>query len=50
MVACERGHADVVKLLLAVPGVNVNAAQVSCVSGNHLQALISHHDVPLLRA
>ena len=34
MVACERGHTDIVTLLVAVPGVNVNVANVSCVSGD----------------
>jgi hypothetical protein len=42
MVACERGHADIVTLLVAVPGVDVNAAKVSCVSGKRLHAVISH--------
>ncbi len=35
MVACESwrldGHTDIVTLLLAVPGLDVNAANVSCV-------------------
>ena len=48
MEACKKRLMDVVTLLLAVPGVDVNAAQVSCVSGNHLHALISHCHVPLL--
>jgi hypothetical protein len=33
MEACKRGVKDIVALLLAVPGVDVHAAQVSCVSG-----------------
>ena len=33
MAACERGDMDIVTLLLAAPGVDVNAAYVSCVSG-----------------
>jgi len=34
LVACKEGATDIVKLLLAVPGVNVNVAHVSCVSGD----------------
>jgi ankyrin repeat protein len=34
MVACWKGYTNIVKLLLAVPGVDVNAANVSRVSGN----------------
>jgi hypothetical protein len=33
MVACEEGHTDIVTLLLAVPGVDVNAANVSLCVG-----------------
>ncbi len=40
--ACSNGHTDIVTRLLAVPGVNVNAAKVSCVSGKRLHAVISH--------
>ncbi len=36
MEACEKGHTDIVKLLLEVPGVDVHAAQVSCVLGKRL--------------
>jgi hypothetical protein len=43
--ACSNGHTDIVKLLLAVPGVDVNAAKVSCVSGTCLHAVISHRPV-----
>jgi hypothetical protein len=50
MVACSRGHADIVTLLLAVPGVDVNAAKVSCVSGERLHAVISHRHVRSQRA
>ena len=42
MEACEKGHTDIVKLLLAVPGVDVNASDVSCVSGKRLDGVISH--------
>jgi hypothetical protein len=42
MVACSKGATDIVALLLAVPGVDVNAAKVSCVSGKRLHAVISH--------
>jgi hypothetical protein len=49
MEACERGATDIVKLLLAVPGVDVNVADVSCVSGTRLHAVISHHHVRWLR-
>ncbi len=38
MLACERGHTDIVELLLAVPGVNINAGKVSCVSRKRLRA------------
>jgi hypothetical protein len=34
MVACKWGHTDIVELLLAVPGVDVDVADVSCVSGD----------------
>ena len=50
MEACERGVTDIVKLLLAVPGVDVNVADVSCVSGRLLYAVISHHPLRSLRA
>jgi hypothetical protein len=42
MCACKSGHTGIVKLLLAAPGLNVNAAKVSCVSWMHLHAVISH--------
>jgi hypothetical protein len=42
MVACESGHTGIVELLLAVPGLDINAAMVSCVSGKHVHAVISH--------
>jgi ankyrin repeat protein len=42
MLACERGHTDIVTLLLAAPSLNVNAAKVSCVSWKHVLAVISH--------
>jgi hypothetical protein len=42
MVACKKGDMDIMTLLLAVPGVNVNVADVSCVSGKRLHAVISH--------
>jgi hypothetical protein len=45
MVACKKGHTDIAKLLLAVPGVEVDLADVSCVSGRRLHAVISHCDV-----
>ncbi len=50
--ACARGATDIVHLLLAVPGLNVNAAMVSCVSGRHLHAMITARQSPsrLLRA
>ncbi len=38
MVACRNGHRDIVKLLLAVPGVDVHVAEVSCVSRRRLHA------------
>jgi hypothetical protein len=50
MVACKEGHTDIVKLLLAVPGVDVNVDDVSSVSGKRLHAVISHCHVRLLRA
>ncbi len=50
MVACSKGHTDVVKLLLAVPSVNVNAAKVSSVSGKRLRAVISHRHARSLHA
>ncbi len=50
MVVCKKGHADIVTLLLAVPGVDVNAANVSCVSGKRPHAMISHRHVRSLRA
>ncbi len=33
MAACGEGYTNIVELLLAVPGVDFNAADVSCVSG-----------------
>jgi hypothetical protein len=42
MVACESGHTGIVELLLAAPGLTVDAAMVSCVSGKHAHAVISH--------
>ncbi len=42
MVACSKGHTDIVEHLLAVPGLNVNAANVSCVSCIHVHPMISH--------
>ncbi len=45
MVASRKRHTAIVKLLLAVPGLNVNAAKVSCVSGKHPHAAISHRYV-----
>ncbi len=42
MFACSSGHTDIVELLLAAPGVDVNAAYVSCVSGMHVHAASSH--------
>jgi ankyrin repeat protein len=50
MAACSSGHMDIVELLLAVPGVDVHAAQVSCVSGKRLHDGISHRHVRSLRA
>ncbi len=41
-VACAWGAKDIVMLLLAVDGVDVNAGMVSCVSGKHVHAIISH--------
>ncbi len=49
MVACSKGATDVVEMLLAVPGVDVNVADVSCVSGSRLHAVISHRHVRSLR-
>jgi hypothetical protein len=49
MAACSNGHTDIVKLLLAVPGVDVNAVNVSCVSGERLHAVIGHRHVCSLR-
>jgi hypothetical protein len=45
MVACSKGTTGIVELLLAVPGVDVNAAKVSCVSGKRLHVVISHRFV-----
>jgi hypothetical protein len=42
MLACESGHTDIVELLLAAPGLTADAAKVSCVSGKHAHAVISH--------
>jgi ankyrin repeat protein len=42
MVACSSGHTDIVELLLAAPGLNVNAAYVSCVCRMHVHAASSH--------
>jgi hypothetical protein len=42
MVACSKRATDIVALLLAVPGVDVNVANVSCVSGKRLHAVISY--------
>jgi hypothetical protein len=50
MVACGEGHTDIVELLLAVPGVDVNFSDVSCVSGKRLHAVISHRRVRSLPA
>jgi ankyrin repeat protein len=50
MVVCKRGHTDIMTLLLAVPGLDVNVADVSCVSGKRPHAMISHRHVRLLRA
>jgi hypothetical protein len=50
MVACSKGATDIVALLLAVPGVDVNVANVSCVSGKRLHAVMSHRHVRSLRA
>jgi hypothetical protein len=49
MVACEEGATDIVALLLAVPGVDVDVADVSCVSGTRLHAVISRRHVRSLR-
>jgi hypothetical protein len=45
MGACEWGDTDIVQLLLAVPGLDVDLSDVSCVSGRRLHAVISHCDV-----
>ncbi len=37
-----KGHTDIVKLLLVVPGLIFNAVNVSCVSGKHVHAASSH--------
>jgi hypothetical protein len=50
MLACSNRATDIVKLLLAVPGVDVNAAKVSCVSGKRMHAVISHRHVRSQRA
>jgi hypothetical protein len=42
MAACQKGHTDIVTLLLAAPGLDVNAEMVSCVSGKRLNAVINH--------
>ncbi len=42
MAACKKGHTDILELLLAVPGVDVNVADVSCVSGRRLHVVISY--------
>ncbi len=42
MLACEKGHTDVVEQLLTIPSLEVNAANVSCVCGMHVHAVISH--------
>jgi hypothetical protein len=42
MVAYDEGQTDIVKLLLAVPGVDVNAANVSRVSGKRLHADVNY--------
>jgi hypothetical protein len=42
MEACSKGHADIVKLLLAIQFLNANVGDVSCVSGKRLHAVISH--------
>jgi ankyrin repeat protein len=38
MAACGEGYTNIVELLLAAPGVDVNAAKVSCVSGKQTLA------------
>jgi hypothetical protein len=50
MEACSKGATDIVELLLAVPGVDVNVANVSCVSGKRLHVVMSHRHVRSLRA
>jgi hypothetical protein len=50
MAACAWGATDIVALLLAVPGLDVNAANVSCVSGRRLHVVISHRHARSLRA
>jgi hypothetical protein len=42
MVACSNRATDIVALLLAVPGVDVIVADVSCVSEKRLHAVISY--------
>jgi len=42
MVAYDEGQTDIVKLLLAVPGVDVNAANVSRVSGKRLHVDVNY--------
>jgi hypothetical protein len=37
MFACEGGYTDIAKLLVAVPGLDVNDQKVSCVSGKRLR-------------
>jgi hypothetical protein len=50
MVACKKGHVDIVTLLLAVPGVDVNIAKVGCASGKCVHVVIRHRNVRSLRA
>ncbi len=49
MAACSKRATYIVKLLLAVPGVDVNAAMVRSVSGGNLHAVISHRHARSLR-
>jgi ankyrin repeat protein len=49
MAACSNGHTNIVKLLLEVPSVDVNAAKVGCVSGKRLHAVIGQRRVCSLR-
>jgi hypothetical protein len=42
MVAYGNGHTDIVELLVAVPGVDVNVVDVSRVSGKRLHVVISY--------